>query len=192
MPASRRDDANARPTRRTNPGLRCWPLLALLALLTTACATARPDADQVQGDVRRILTALYSGDVGTVLEYTHPAIVAKLGGPELAGQTIGQAVENLRRQGLELESLEFPAPPEFVPGGDTWFALVPTRSVIRGRGQRIESLNFQFGVLESDADWWTYIEGSRIEATDALLLFPEFPRSHRLPPFHRKKLPESR
>lgn len=167
--------------------LRTLPLLALSGL--AACAAAPgPVPELVQRDVRLLLQALYAGDVDTVVAYTHPAVLVTLGGRERVHAAVTDVVRGLQKRGAKLESLTFPRPPEFLQADDRWFAIVPTLAVLVVDGQRFESLNFQFGVLEPDASSWTYIDGSRVEATDVPRLFPGFPSTYRFPAFHRRKL----
>lgn len=161
----------------------------ILSALATACASAPgPDPAQVQQDVRACMQALYSGNADAVVDFTHPVILAKLGGRERSRIAIAEACQQLQKDGLRLESLEFPRAPEFLEAEGRWFAVVPTLSVIASPTQRFESLNFQFGILEPGMSVWKYIEGSRVEATDVTLLFPGFPASYRFPGFYRRKL----
>ena len=146
------------------------------------------DARRVQEDVKSLVDALYGGDVETVLRFTHPKIIAMLGGKATSRKAVEDAVLTLRNAGMRLESLAFPKPPEFLAGGGRRFAVVPTLSIISARGQRIESLNFQLGILEPGSTDWTYVEGSRIADQNVQTLFPGFPTGYEFPPFYRKKL----
>lgn len=177
----------ASPTRR--PRAPFAILLGLLCAFTAGCASVpMRSPERVQTDVEALTRALYQGDVDTVIGFTHPAILAKLGGVEIAHAAVTTAVQQMQKNGTRLESFKFPSPPEFLQVGERWFATVPTLSVIVVGNQRVESLNFQFGVLEPGADGWSYIEGSRVQATDVPLLFPGFPTGHRFPLFYRRKL----
>lgn len=177
----------ASPARR--PLAPSTLLLGLLFALAAGCASVpMRSPERVQTDVEAMARALYAGDVDTVIGFTHPAVLAKLGGVAIAHAAVESAVKQMQQNGTRLESFQFPKPPEFLQVGERWFATVPTLSVIVVGNQRVESLNFQFGVLEPGADGWSYIEGSRVQATDVPLLFPGFPTGHRFPPFYRRKL----
>jgi hypothetical protein len=153
-----------------------------------AAAEAEKDAELVQSDLRTLLAAMYGGDVDTVLRYTHPAVIAVTGGEEQARKSIQEAGAKIRELGMQHESVTFPRPPDFLEGGGRRFAVVPTLSIVSANGQRIESLNYQLGVLEPDAKGWTYIEGSRIDKENVQSLFPGFPADYEFPPSYRKKL----
>ncbi len=89
---------------------------------------------------------------------------------------------------MRVESLTFPRAPEFLEGGGRRFAIVPTLSIIYANAQRVESLNFQLGVLEPKSTQWVYVEGSRINKQNVQELFPGFPATYEFPLFYRKKL----
>lgn len=162
---------------------------ALAALFAAACSSApSTDPAEVQRDVKKLVAALYAGDVDTVVAYTHPAVLVKLGGAARVHDAVAEVVKGLQQRGAKLESLTFPKPPEFLHADERAFAIVPTLTVFSIDGQRVESTNFQFGVIEPGADHWTYIDGARVESTDVPRLFAGFPLSYRFPPVTRRKL----
>jgi hypothetical protein len=111
-----------------------------------------------------------------------------LGGMEAARKRLQETSLKFKSVGMQLESLTFPRPPEFLSGGGRRFAVVPTLSIISASGQRIESLNFLLGVVEPDSSQWTYVDGSRINKELVQKLFPGFPASYEFPATYRKKL----
>jgi hypothetical protein len=144
--------------------------------------------EQVQADVKAFLEALYAGDFEAVLEHTHPILFAAMGGREAALEAVRAGISPLLEKGLRVESFGFPREPEFVPGGKTLFAIVPTLMVVELNGRRVESLNYQFGILESDVEDWKYVEGSRIDNDNVRLLFPDFPEGFEFPETYRRLL----
>jgi hypothetical protein len=129
-----------------------------------------------------------NADVETVMRYTHPSVIAMLGGKQSARKMVQDAVLFIKSTGLRVESLTFPRPPDVLEAGGRRFAVIPTLSILSTNGQRRESLNFQLGVLEPNSTDWTYVEGSRLTKENVQSLFPGFPASYRFPPFYRKKL----
>jgi len=119
-----------------------------------------------------------------VLRYLHPAIIEELGGLEQARAEL----EPLARQKKTVESFGFPRPPDFLQAGARRFAIVPTLMVLRAGDQRIESLNYQVGVLDPGASGWKYVDGSQISSANVRRLFPDFPADYQFPSFYRRKL----
>jgi hypothetical protein len=162
-----------------------------------AADTARParasfDPEKVQADVQRMHDAIYGEelDVETLLELTYPPIIQSLGGHEKARTALTEGLTEIRSSGIEVEVLEFPAEPEFIPGTTRDFVIVPTRTVFRSGDRRAESGNFQFGIRLSGQRRWTYVEGSRLTPEVMKQLFPEFPPHVQLPETYRRPIEE--
>jgi hypothetical protein len=143
----------------------------------------------VQTDVLKLLQATDDADVDTVLRYTHPKVIEMLGGEQKTRSLLQTSLKQMRRNGVERESLEFPAAPTFLATTVNHYAIVPTLSILKRGGQRVESLNYQFGIKSVGAEHWTYMEGSRINKQNVKLFFPDFPGDYEFPEFYRKKLP---
>ena len=111
-----------------------------------------------------------------------------MGGPSKATNVLKNAFQQFQSKGMKLESHTFPKEPVFLKSGRHDFTIVPTKSIIVAQGQRVESLNYQFGIKHSRHTNWTYIEGSRIISTNVVELFPDFPKTFVFPTFYRKKL----
>lgn len=167
---------------------------ALLALLLTLAArpglaqTANLDLEPVQQDVKELNAAIYRGDIDAILRFTHPKAIEMLGGQDAARAALEQGLLPALEAGMTLETLTFPSPPEYLRGQDRRFVIVPTLSVMSFQGERIESLNFQFGVLESGIQGWSYLEGSRVNKENVQSLFPDFPADYTFPEIYRRKL----
>ena len=149
---------------------------------------ARETAAIVQADVRRDLTAIYAGDVATVLQYTSPTIIEELGGASQAGPALQKILDQIQAAEMKIESLNFPEPPVLTNSAARDFAIVPTLLLISSKGQRVESLNYQFGAKPRGQTNWTYIEGSRINADNVRTMFPDFPAGVAFPKTYRKKV----
>jgi hypothetical protein len=111
-----------------------------------------------------------------------------MGGASKATNILKNTFQQFQSKGMKLESHTFPKEPIFLKSDRHAFAIVPTKSIIVAQGQRLESLNYQFGIKQSGQTNWTYIEGSRINSTNVVELFPDFPKNFVFPTFYRKKL----
>jgi len=151
-------------------------------------ADAISNNEAVQADVRTNLNAIYNGDVETVLGFTHPKVIEMMGGQTEAKAVLKTALSKTQTMGMALESLAFPDDSTFLKTDMNHFVIVPTKSIITANGQRVESLNYQFGIRAIGTSKWTYIEGSRINNQNVKTLFPDFPPDFHFPAFYRKKL----
>lgn len=160
---------------------------ALLALATTVAGQSSTDRDQVVYDVRAVSRALYGGDVPALLKYSHPKSIEAMGGTERAKASLEKATTYFRGQGLSVISLEFPTPPEFIAGAEgRVYAVIPTKTIVAGKGGRVLSWNFQLGVREATSKAWVYLEGSRLTPEIMATWIPDFPKDHQLPRVSRE------
>ena len=152
-------------------------------------ANSLSENEIVQTDVRTNLNAVYKGDVETVLGYTHPKIIEMMGGRTQAKTVLKHTLSRILATGIAVESLAFPEDPTFLKTETNHFVFVPTKSIVIANGQRVESLNYQFGIKAIGTSRWTYIEGSRINKLNVRTMFPDFPSDYdEFPEFYRKKL----
>jgi hypothetical protein len=154
----------------------------------TATTDQLSDVEIVQSDVRTLLAAVYDSDVDTVLGFTHPKIIERLGGPSKARVELNASLSKVNSVGMKVESLTFPDAPTFFKTDANECVIVPTLSIISANGQRIESLNYQLGSREIGTSKWVYIEGSRISQKNVRDFIPDFPTDYEFPKFYRKKL----
>ncbi len=146
------------------------------------------DEDVVQEDARKLSNAVYNADVDTVLGYTHPKIIEMMGGTSQAKSALDAAFSKFQLLGMKLESMTFPKAPTFLKTDVNHFVIVPTKIIISANGQRLESLNYQFGIRRIGTTQWKYVEGSRINKQNVTTLFPDFPADYEFPEFYRRKL----
>ena len=139
------------------------------------------DAKVVQADITKLSKATYSGDADTIVAYTHPIILGKLGGAQKAKSIIKAGFKKFKAVGLKLESNSFPAKPTFFKTDKNHYAIVPTKNIVSAQGQRIETVSYQFGIRAIGKKNWTYIEGSKINQRNVRSFFPDFPRDVKFP-----------
>jgi hypothetical protein len=179
----------------------CIPLWALIiAVAMVGCgqkhstspvsATAfRPNSNevqQIQSDVKRLLNALYAGDMDSILKTIPLEVIALMGGEAKARQMLKDAVQGMQSSGAKLESVSFPENPTFLKTDVHQFAVVPTKNIIIFNASRFESLHFQIGIKNMGDTNWTFIDGE--QATNVNKIFPDFPVNFQFPPISTKKI----
>jgi hypothetical protein len=112
-----------------------------------------------------------------------------MGGKDAARVSFSDTLTQMHAMRMGIESLEFPEPPTFIEGkAGRQYVVVPTRSIITVKDERVESDNFLLGIKETGATRWTYLYGSRVTPEVLSSLFPDFPSGYTFPLISRKKL----
>jgi len=135
----------------------------------------------VQADVRRILTATMEADYTTLLDHTHPKLIASMGGREAVMEVFQSTAvaESLRK--VRFEEVTFPQSPTFLKGSQNEFVVVPIRLAISVNGRKGASSSYQLGARPVGTPKWGYLEGSRLTRETLMKLFPDFPADYELP-----------
>jgi hypothetical protein len=152
----------------------------------TAFQTNSNDVQQIQSDVKRLLNALYAGDMDSILKATPPEVITLMGGEVKTRQMLKAAVQGMQASGAKLESVTFPESPTFLKTDLHQFAVVPTKNIIIFNESRFESLHFQIGIKNTGATNWTFIDGE--QASNVNKIFPDFPANFQFPPISTKKI----
>jgi len=164
-------------------------ILVLQAIWIEHCAADTAEATTVQNDVRSMMEALYKGDVNALLAFTYPGLVTALGGEDAAKARLRAFLLQTNDLGVAVEAFSFPEAPTFLEGKmGRRFAVIPTRSIIVVKGQRIESESYLLGVKEPGSSRWTYVDGSRVTPDMLASLLPDFPSGYTLPLISRRQL----
>lgn len=164
--------------------LRLAPLI-LLALCGPAAglATAAGSGDlaQVQRDVEMLARAFFADRPDTVIAFTHPRILAFMGGEAQARQALAASLAAMQAEHVRLESFNFGVPPDLLQGIDNQYAIVPIEYVVAGDRGRLRYHTFYFGIRATGSTQWYYTAGSNISQQNVRRIFPDFPSGYILP-----------
>lgn len=147
------------------------------------------EKDRVQADVRSNLNAFQSGDLDTLLRFTHPKVLEMMGGIDKAKVQLTAVIAQMQSAGISIESLNFPQDPIFIETKANLYVIVHTQGVGKaGNGVRLESVGFQLGIRPVGTTEWTYVDGSGVTNTNVRTFFPDFPTGQVLPTTSRRRL----
>jgi len=163
-------------------------ILLLIFLTSLSLLNADEKADKVKSDIKILIDATYSGNTDTVLDYTLPSIIEKMGGKDKAKETLGKTLEHLKSSNLKVESFKIVDEPIFIKTTNYEYVIIKTLTVISSNDKKAESLNFQLGQKKDGSNKWYYMEGSRVNEDTIKEFLLEFPKDYELPKTYRKKI----
>lgn len=160
----------------------------ILVCLAALSAQAQSHTAAIKAAAEKCLTATMQGDLDTVLELTHPRIIALL--DDLAGGE-GKGKDLMKDQLLSvLEQVRFdsatigtPEPPQNV--GDQILSIVPTVTYMTIDDMRMRSDSYMVAISDDEGKSWTLMNAP--DPMQVGLLFPEWEGKFELP---EKKQPE--
>ena len=147
-----------------------------------------PETQLLQRQVRLTMDFYWddTADGNEIVAATYPRAVAAGGGAAGVLAAVTAMRQQMRDLGTSRESSGFPGPPTIIETSRRAYATVPTHMVVRAGDKRIESYNYQFGILEPGSSRWTYLEGSRVNAAMLREWFPDFPDDYAFPRVSRE------
>ena len=144
--------------------------------------------DQVKNDIREFQNATFNADVDTIIRFTPAETMERMGGEEVARESLEFATGQMKEDGVVLEKLEFPDDIKFLDGNENHFSIVPYESVIEVNGKRVETKSFFIGVRPLKEDDWRYADGNKSVQMGINESFPDFPADGVLFPAHSQEL----
>lgn len=137
----------------------------------------------VEMEAARMFDALYRwGDVDTLIEHAHPKLIQATGGESGARRAFQELIGDVQSSGIRVESFAVLGATELVATDYSDFAIVPSRGVFRlENGARIASWSYQLAARKKGEQKWGFVDGSRLNADNLWVLFPDFPKNQRLP-----------
>lgn len=135
---------------------------------------------QIRQDVKEMNEGVMQGKFDRVIDLTHPEIVKKMGGREAMKIQIRQVYEQMKGQGISIESSTAGEPSEFVTNANETYVMVPFELKMKFPGARMTQDGYVIGISTNQGKNWTYVNGSVKE--DQLKLFlPNLPENLKLP-----------
>ncbi len=134
--------------------------------------------------------ALKARDVEGILKYTHPKLIAAMGGDQAAQQAIAALLSSLEVQGFTISSITVGEPEPVKPVGEVLTALVPQTAVMEYQNKIITVDSYLLGVSEDDGANWVFIDLSNLPPPQFAALFPDLAQGVELPPAQQPKVVE--
>ena len=158
------------------------PSLAVVVLLAGAPADPRLEAAEAQG--RRSAEATEKGDYETVLDLTHPKIVALIGGREVALRRMRKEYESGEKMGIAFDSVRVDPATDLNESKDGLFCLVPMTLRLKFRGKILAKTSALLGVSIDGGKTWKFVDATKGEAILRKIL-PEIPEGLKIPKYEK-------
>jgi hypothetical protein len=126
--------------------------------------------------VNTIGSATASNDYETVVNYTHPKVIAEAGSREVLLKAMDLVMTSTKAKGAKIVSSRVSGDVKLyqVPGAR--YAVVPTETIIDLSGRRVKGLGSQIGHQPSSEKRWTYVSSNKLQGRKLRKMFPDFPK----------------
>lgn len=161
-----------------------WLALSLAGMIAGGCASdPRGDllAQRIKERAEVGARAYQEGNFDVMVDQTYPGLVAQLGGRRQAIATMKAAMSEMHAKGYQFGGLEFDEPDPPVGSNGQLFAVVPETVTVATRDATFTQESYMLAISQDDGVTWTFIDGTTLTPALVAQLFPNFPKSLKLP-----------
>lgn len=135
-------------------------------------------------------TALFNGDLDTVLRYTHPHVTEAAGGEESLLSMLKQTLQSLSDEGTKLEHVEILSPYNLKHHANWLICLVPVHTVLNIADKRITTTGHLLAISEDQGTAWTFVDLASFRKDSLWQLFPNLTDAFEIPEKSQPKIDE--
>lgn len=161
-----------------------WLVLAAVTLSQAATTEGSKPTDPQRAaaleQARACATATASGDVPTIIRYTHPTVIEALGGREKMEAILRKGLDQMKAGGVAMEDARVDPPSALQEQGNSLYSVLPLSVTVRLPQGRFRTHSFLLGVSTDQGAHWTFVDGAP-GAEKIRQLLPDLPKDLPLP-----------
>ena len=154
-----------------------FPLLMLIAL----SSSAQGEKEIIYAEAKKLADAILAGDFETVVDYTHPNLLEKMGGRQAMLQTLEVGLLQMEQNGLGFDQVEIGQPKKIYRTGEELFALVPQTLDMKAPDGRIRTKSHLLAISPDNGATWYFLDTAQLDNERALQLLPKFNPDLKIP-----------
>jgi len=151
------------------------PILLFILFAIITCNVNAQDTVVVRNGVTTMLNAMLKNDMGTLADFTHPKIIASLGGREKAIETMNKGVAEIKSKGMSFRSASIGKIGKFYTSGKKVYCVIPHDITISTKGGYFSSRSSVLGISQDQGKTWKFVSAGNIGRNKLKTLFPELP-----------------
>lgn len=148
-------------------------LLIILLLVVTAINSFAQQSAQIKAAAQVMGKATINSDYKTVVKYTHPKLLAVVGGSEKMLSLIKQSLEQVKSQGVKIESVTMGEPSKVVTIGSGLYSTLLQTVVVKMKDQKVSNTSTILANSTDKGKNWTFVDAGGMSDDQLKQLFPE-------------------
>jgi hypothetical protein len=153
--------------------------LVLLLLLPAALFGQSTVTLKKQADI--VAKAMVNGDYVTVVEYMHPKVIQSAGGKQKMLQMMNAGMEQMKAQGISIQSATVGEPGKFYKAGTEIHCLIPNNIRIKTPNSSIVTHSNLLAISQDGGKNWTFLDLNKGTIASIPKLFPNFNKDLKIP-----------
>lgn len=156
--------------------------LFILCLATSVFGATNDLRQVIKAEAGRCALGLLARNYEVVIEYTHPKVVALVGGKERMIETLRRGTDEMSAQGTTFEKATIGEPEEPRTSGGIMYALVPETITLKVPGGKSTAESVLVAVSNDGGKKWVFVDGESMTPENMKLVLPELVGKISIPP----------
>tara|TARA_R110001632_G_scaffold205724_3_gene329559 strand:+ start:262 stop:783 length:522 start_codon:yes stop_codon:yes gene_type:complete len=137
---------------------------------------------QALSDAEKTANAMMTLDFQTILDYTHPVVLEKMGGAQTFLPQLEDAYKKMEAEGLKFLKAEVIGVSDIIHEQGEYRCYVENTNIMKVQEMTFKSQSYLLGFYLEDKKHWVFIEADKIKSErHKSLFFPDFETSLDIP-----------
>jgi hypothetical protein len=162
-------------------------IATIFLLIISATCFSQTDFIKLKEQADETAKATVDGNYENIIQYTHPNLLKMMGGREALLNILETAMEEVKKQGITIESVKLGEPGASVQAGEEIHCLLPQTVIMKYGDKRMKSEGHLLCISQDKGLNWFFLDMSGVDMSNIKSILPNYNFDLKLP---EKKAPE--
>jgi hypothetical protein len=150
------------------------PSVLLFFLAVSSASYGQTDFKKLKKQAEETAQATVEGKYEDIIKYTHPNLLSMVGGRDAMLNLIKSSMEDVKNQGVSIESVTMGEPGSTVQAGDELHCILPQTLIMKIGNKRMRSDGNLLCISQDKGKNWFFLDMSGIDASTIKTILPNY------------------
>ncbi len=148
-------------------------IFVILFIGSTSNLKAQVYLNNLYKQANEMAVSLPKGDYKTLMKYTHPTIIKKMGGIEKAISTLKKGMTTMQQQGFQINKVTIGKVTQTIKSQKDIQCIVPQILDLKFGGQSVHTTSYLFCISYDGGKRWYFLDAGTMPEAQLRQTFPE-------------------
>jgi hypothetical protein len=148
--------------------------VVFLLLLWSVASLGQADLKKLKEQAEETAQATVEGKYEDIIKYTHPNLLKMMGGRDAMLDLIQSAMEEVKKQGVSIESVTMGEPGATVQAGDEIHCILPQTLIMKVGDKRMRSDGNLLCISQDNGKNWFFLDMGGVDASSIKTILPNY------------------
>lgn len=144
-------------------------IVAIVQLLVS-----QTHSEEIKKQAEIAAKALVDGDYETLIKYTYPKLIERMGGKDYFMNIINAGKAQMASQGTTLEKFTIGTPSDVVKAGNELHALVPQTLTMKVKNGKMKTDGYLIAISKDNGSHWFFLDTSTLNMENIKMILPNY------------------